>query len=323
MAASVPLGILAEWDRAIEMDDGVTLRADVFRPDTAVNVPVIMNQGPYGKGLHPRWGYPDLWAAMVADNPELLNGSSGELHSWEVVDPEYWVPRGYAVVRVDARGSGRSEGYLDPFSPREIADFRAAIEWAGAEPWSNGRVGLAGTSYLAASQWHVAATRPPHLAAICPWEGWNDFYREFAFHGGIPAGFVAGWFTQQPVRVQHGVGEWAPRNPHTLQLVAGDRTAPPSELRTQRIDLVSELAQHPLDGDFYRNRSADLERIEVPVLEFDELGWPRTPPSGPGRSLLAGRVRSRSGWRCTGTTTGDSFSVTTDGSSWGRSSIIS
>ena len=103
----------------------------------------------------------------------------------ETVDPERWVPHDYVVVQVDSRGTGKSPGYLDPFSPREIQDYFDAIEWAGVQDWSNGKVGLLGVSYYAIEQWQVAALRPPHLAAICPWEGASDFYRDVARHGGI------------------------------------------------------------------------------------------------------------------------------------------
>ena len=73
-----------------------------------------------------------------------------------MVDPERWVPEGFVVIQVDSRGTGRSEGYLDPFGPVETRDFYEWIEWAGTQPWSNGKVGLIGVSYLAIKQWQVA-----------------------------------------------------------------------------------------------------------------------------------------------------------------------
>src|SRR5262245_9439506 len=71
-------------------------------------------------------------------------------------------------------------------APEEAQDFYDLVEWAGTQPWSNGKVGLSGVSYLAQLQWRVAELNPPHLAAINPWEGWTDSYREVATHGGIP-----------------------------------------------------------------------------------------------------------------------------------------
>jgi putative CocE/NonD family hydrolase len=123
---------------------------------------------------------------MATDHPDVAEGSTNKYQNWEVVDPEKWVPDGYACVRVDSRGAGRSPGYMEPFSPRETRDLYHCIEWAAAQPWSNGKVGMHGVSYLAWSQWKVAAANPPHLAAINPWEGVSDFYRELATHGGIP-----------------------------------------------------------------------------------------------------------------------------------------
>src|SRR6202034_1833790 len=96
----------------------------------------------------------------------------------------------YVVSRVDSPGAGRSPGYLDIFSPRETRDYYECIEWAAAQPWCTGRVGLLGVSYYAINQWQVAALQPPHLTAICPWEGGSDFYRDFTRHGGILHVFV-------------------------------------------------------------------------------------------------------------------------------------
>ena len=174
-----------DWDTPIRMDDGVVLRADIFRPTGAGKCPVILSYGPYAKGLSFQEGYKGNWARLIKAAPEVLNGSSTKLQNWELVDPEKWVPDGYVCVRVDSRGAGRSPGYLDVWSPREAQDLFQCIEWAGTQPWSNGKVGLNGISYYAINQWQVGALRPPHLAARCIWEGCSDFYRELCRHGGI------------------------------------------------------------------------------------------------------------------------------------------
>src|SRR5207245_7455504 len=106
--------VLIERDLPIPMDDGVVLRADVYRPDTDEPAPVVLNHGPYGKGIPFRDGvYAERYERLVTEHPEVLEGTSGEYLTWETVDPERWVPAGYAVVRVDSRGAGRSPGYLD------------------------------------------------------------------------------------------------------------------------------------------------------------------------------------------------------------------
>jgi hypothetical protein len=171
------VNMVIERDQPITMDDGLVLRADVYRPKTDAPVPVIMTLGPYGKGVMYQDHYKAMWDWLIAQHPDLLPGSSRSFMAWETVDPETWVPWGYAVVRVDSRGACRSPGMLDIFSPRETLDYYHAIEWAGTRPWSNGKVGLNGISYYAINQWHVAQLQPPHHTAMIPWEGAADMYR--------------------------------------------------------------------------------------------------------------------------------------------------
>ena len=120
-----------------------------------------------------------------------------------MVDPEKWVPHGYVCVRVDSRGTGRSPGFVDHFSPRETRDFYRCIEWAGVQSWSNGNVGLNGISYYGINQWHVASMQPPHLAAMCIWEGAADWYRDMTHHGGILSTFWDNWYDMQVKTVQY------------------------------------------------------------------------------------------------------------------------
>jgi putative CocE/NonD family hydrolase len=171
-------GMVIEWDLGIPLDDGMVLRADAFRPDAPGRYPVILSYGPYAKGLPFQEGYPEQWRRLIEGHPEVVGGSSGRYQNWEVADPEKWVPDGYVCLRVDSRGAGRSPGLLDPFSPREARDFYLCIEWAGERTWSNGKVGLLGISYYAINQWQVASLQPPHLAAMCAWEGAADWYRD-------------------------------------------------------------------------------------------------------------------------------------------------
>src|SRR4030066_401802 len=118
--------------------------------------------------------------------PGLNDEDFNEYTAFEAPDPVYWCRNGYVIINADMRGSWKSEGDLTLMSPQEAEDCYDLIEWAGTRSWSNGKVGMYGVSYLAWSQWRVAALNPPHLAAINPWEGVSDFYREFCFHGGIP-----------------------------------------------------------------------------------------------------------------------------------------
>ena len=172
-------GMRIDWDAPIEMDDGVVLRCDVYRPDDDGEYPVIMSYGPYAKWLHLQDGYPHQWSLMVNDYPETIMGTSNKYQNWELVDPEKWVPDGYACVRVDSRGAGRSPGYLEVWSPREAQGF-SRLHRVGGRAVLEQRKG--GTErHLLLRDEPVAggiALQPPHLAAMCVWEGAADFYRD-------------------------------------------------------------------------------------------------------------------------------------------------
>ena len=261
-----------DWDVPVRMDDGLLLRADIYRPEGAGRYPVIFSYGPYGKGLAFQEGYSTAWGIMARDYPDALAGSSNRYQNWEVVDPEKWVPDGYACVRVDSRGAGRSPGYLCHNNARETRDLYECIEWAAAQPWSSGKVGMNGISYYASNQWRAAAAQPPHLAAICVWEGWNDPYRESARHGGIICSFRKNWQDMQVKTVQHGVGERGKKNPNTDELVCGPETLSEAELARNREDMWQSFLSRELIDDYYRERTADLSRVTVPLLSAANWG---------------------------------------------------
>src|ERR1700739_273736 len=110
-------GMRIDWDVDIRMDDGLVLKADVFRPVRDGQYPVLLSYGPYAKGLAFQDGYPSAWERMVAEHPDVAAGSTNAYQNWEVVDPEKWVPDGYVCVRVDSRGAGRSPGEPDCWAP--------------------------------------------------------------------------------------------------------------------------------------------------------------------------------------------------------------
>jgi len=209
---------------------------------------------------------------LTKDFPEVLQGSSNKYQNWELVDPEKWVPDGYAVVRVDSRGAGSSPGYLDVWSPREAQDLHDCVEWAGTQPWSNGKVGINGISYYAMNQWHVAPSRPAHLAALCIWEGAADYYRELARHGGILCDFLQSWSRRQVTNVQHGVGEHGPRSSVTGSPVAGSQTLSEDELARNRADVGEDALRHRLADDYYHARIPQLDKIDVPLLSAANWG---------------------------------------------------
>src|SRR6266576_1265553 len=287
-------GMKIDWDVPVPMDDGIILRADVFRPVSEGRYAVLLSYGPYAKGLHFEDGYPDQWQTMAREHPDVPAGSTNLYQNWEVVDPEKWVPHGYVCVRVDSRGCGRSPGYVDPFSPRETRDFAACIAWAGEQPWSSGKVGLNGISYYAINQWQVASLQPPHLAAMCVWEGAAEWYRDTSHHGGIYCTFWANWYDMQVKTVQYGLGERGPRSRATGDLVCGPETLSEAQLAANRCDFGADLLAHPFDDDYSKSRSPDWSKVIVPLLSAANWGGQGLHPRGNIEGFV--RAASKDKW---------------------------
>ncbi len=286
-------GMRIDWDVPIPMDDGIVLRADVFRPIQAGKYPVLLTYGPYGKGLPFQVGYPDQWNAMAEQHPDVTAGSTNKYQNWEVVDPEKWVPEGYVCVRVDSRGAGRSPGVIDCFSPRETKDLYNCIEWAAVQAWSNGKVGLNGISYYAMNQWHVASLQPPHLTAMCAWEGAADYYRDMFRHGGILTDFWHHWYIKQVTTVQHGLGKRGFVDPNSGLLVSGPETLTTDELARNRADIDTALS-HPLDDEFHTARSPQWDKVTVPFLSAANWGGQGLHPRGNFEGFV--RAASKQKW---------------------------
>lgn len=222
-------GMLVEHDVAVRLRDGVTIYVDVYRPLDEKPAAPIIAWGPYGKHVpNEPTRFPSAGLKMEHMSP---------VTPFEGPDPVHWVPRGYAVITVNKRGTWYSEGKATYLSPEEAQDFYDVIEWAGTQSWSNGKVGLSGVSYLASSQWRVAELKPPHLAAINPWEGWADTYREVAYHGGIPDT----WFWPYL---------WTRWGASTTEIE----------------DWRAEMDEHPFFDAFWDSKKSDYAKIEVPAF---------------------------------------------------------
>jgi predicted acyl esterase len=233
-----PAGTLSVLrDLPVVVRDGATLGVNVFLPAGGGLVPVLLSAHPYGKDNLPRRrrrGYRVSFQYRVLRQPSTVRFSS--LTGWEAPDPAWWTAQGYAVVNCDLRGAGTSEGSAGLLSDQEGEDVHDLIEWAAAQPWSSGAVGLLGVSYLAISQWKAAALRPPSLKAICPWEGFTDAYRDLMRPGGIREdGFMRIW-SQVLRRVR------------------------------QRYRLADEQRRRPLRDAWWRGLVPALEQITVPAL---------------------------------------------------------
>jgi predicted acyl esterase len=228
--------IVIEDDVGVLVRDGTRLSARIFRPAAAGAYPVIAAFTAYGKDRGPS-EYPPVLNVDRESDFDLGSFSVSSWTTWEAPDPAFWVPHGYVVIYIDARGYGGSDGDASILSKRDGEDFYDAVEWAGTQPWSNGNVGLNGVSYLAISQWVAASANPPHLKAIIPWEGQSDTFREVLFHGGIPeTAFTAFWFKRMRSLAQTSplppdfIFRFAQRRPMLMKMVQ-DRLQPPSGIR--------------------------------------------------------------------------------------------
>jgi uncharacterized protein len=180
-AMPLPCDMVLEKDVALTLRDGTKIYTDVFRPTEKGKYPSLVAWSPYGKTIGGQW-------------LDDLHGRSGvpldkvsELQKFEGPDPAFWVCNGYAVLNPDARGAYESEGNITYWGRQLAEDGYDFVEWTAKQDWSNGKIGLSGNSWLAVSQWFIAAEQPPHLAAIAPWEGFTDHFRDTGNRGGIPA----------------------------------------------------------------------------------------------------------------------------------------
>ncbi|MFI6215326.1 CocE/NonD family hydrolase [Nocardia brasiliensis] len=226
-------------DVAVTLRDGTVMYTDIFRPVQAGEYPAIVAWSPYGK---------NLGSQLLDDLPNrygVPSGAVSNLNKWEGPDPAFWVDHGYVILNPDPRGVYDSEGDIAFCNGRQQAeDGYDFVEWAAAQDWSNGRIGFSGNSMLAINQWFIAAARPPHLAAIAPWEGLSDAMRDFLLAGGIPGT----WFPETILQHLYGGG-----------LVE---------------DVVRMAHDEPDDSIYWQNAAARLEQIEVPayiVASYDNF----------------------------------------------------
>jgi predicted acyl esterase len=273
-------GMTIEWDAPIVMRDGITLRADIYRPTDDGAYPAILTYGPYGKGLLFKEGYPKHWKMLMDTMPEVLDGISGKYFNWENVDPERWVPWGYVCIRIDSRGACNSEGVLDMLSPTETDDIYECIEWAAAQPWCDGKVAMNGISYFATNQWAVGEKNPPHLAACIMWEGALDYYREYSRSGGMLHDMGKYWATAQVYGMQYGNGDRSFKNRITGENLCGDVTLPSAELAKKRNDFDYYNLEHEMYDEEMQARKPDVTKMKVPLLSTANWGGAPLHPRG-------------------------------------------
>ena len=265
--------IKTEKDFRIVARDGVTLAADVYRPDADGKFPALLSYSPYGKDMQ--------HLAIPEGIPFSARGSGGI----EAGMTDFWVPRGYAHVIADVRGTGLSGGKYTILGQHEQEDGYDMVEWIARQPWCNGNVGMMGMSYFAVLQYLVAALNPPHLKAIFAYEAWTDLYRHEFYHGGMLGLFNVLW--PQIVLI------------HTPEIVSQEEFSP-AQFERQINDLKNNVdiqgypyiysttivpqhnpitfdaIMHPYDGPYWWERSAStkFDQIKIPVYCLSRWnGW--------------------------------------------------
>jgi hypothetical protein len=228
----------------IYMDDGVGLAATISFPSDNGNAPapgkfpVVLELTPYGR--------------------------DGECGCDTASD---FTTRGFVFAVVDTRGTGDSQGNLDGnyFSPREAEDGYELVQYLGSQPWSNGKVGMAGGSYLGIDQLKTAELDPSHLAAIAPNEALADIYNDAAYPGGI----FSLSFDSQYLAVQPAAGTADPETDPSM--IPGSLAAVVDQATGQSIAFA--YLENAYDDSFYQLRSpiTEVSKIKVPV--FIEDGW--------------------------------------------------
>ncbi|GFG97486.1 CocE/NonD family hydrolase [Mycobacterium timonense] len=227
----LPVDIVLEKDVAVTMRDGVTTYVDILRPPGEEKVPVIVAWSPYGKGEGSAPAATGVFG-LVGLADDIVSG----LHKFEGPDPAYWCAQGYAICNPDVRGVSDCEGDSVLWDRQEGRDCYDLIEWLAVQDWCTGKVAMSGTSYLAVAQWFAAAEQPPHLAAINPWEGVSDVYRDLVMRGGMPdTGFA---------RQLRDNSYWG---------------------KSRKEDILAEAERYPLVNDLWRNKIPRVEQITVPA----------------------------------------------------------
>jgi putative CocE/NonD family hydrolase len=231
---------------AVPMRDGVRLWTDVYLPDAPGPFPVILIRTPYNNNLES-----------------------------QVEEALYFATRGYAVVVQDCRGRFDSDGEWAPFI-HEAEDGYDAQEWCGTQPWSTGKVGTSGASYVALTQWLPAPLRNRHLTAMAPRVGFSNLYHNWVYTGGaFQLGFNLRWGAiQMHTRTNQIQYLWMPPEQHLstlfwhLPLITGDE-------RAGRVcEFYKEWIRHPA-YDAYWERLGNVERLygEIDVPAYGFGGW--------------------------------------------------
>ncbi|KAG4262323.1 hypothetical protein FPRO04_12860 [Fusarium proliferatum] len=278
----------------IAMRDGVKLCADVFLPFSASKVgekvPVICSLGPYGKDVHASsFGLPqtDIYTEMYKHIKPL-----GPDACFELCEPLIWCQEyGYALLRVDERGIGNSEGRLDPFGLERSVKIQAdaqgqdlydVVEWAAAQDWSNGKVAFSGISYYGMVGYFTAMQKPPHLTCVMSYESACSLYQAGRRGGIYSHNFQSHWYNNIVIPNQRG---------------ARDGTRTKEELAADRVDYPNLLAtyEYPDQGPVaFVESLRSLSDVEVPI--YVAGNWTDPELHLPGNIRAFNGVSSKEKW---------------------------
>ncbi|WP_263356395.1 CocE/NonD family hydrolase [Acidicapsa ligni] len=238
-------GVIVEHNVPMKTRDGITLRADIYRPDGQDKLPVLLQRTPYNKAVGESFG---RIAAL----------------------------RGYLVVMQDVRGRYASEGDWYPFK-YETNDGYDTIEWAAALPYSNGKVGMFGGSYVGATQMLAAIGKPPHLAGICPVVTASNYYENWIYQGGA----FEQWFNESWTSslaqdtldrtIRKATNAVVAVSVLPLKQYPIFNITPPanaSELTTQLAPYFNDWLDHPVYDSYWKQWAIDEQynSIQVPAL---------------------------------------------------------
>lgn len=241
------------------MRDGTILRADVYLPAGQGAVPALIERTPYSKKT----------------SSEITAGA-----------PDYFASRGYAVVIQDVRGRYTSDGEFYPFRDDGWGPNRDGydtVEWVAAQPWCDGKVGTIGGSYSGATQYRLAPTRPPHLAAQFVRESSSDYHEEWVYRGGaLELGFSLNWSVAQTLNnLDHLVrGEEREQKRGVLRKAVEEidtwfrhRPLHPLPLVTGLSDWYNDWLEHPDDGPYWWQWNVAQRHHEIDVPIYHLGGW--------------------------------------------------
>jgi putative CocE/NonD family hydrolase len=232
--------VTIDFDQRVKMRDGVELSVDVYRPDSAGRFPVILVRTPYNKGS------------------EFKN----RVYSTE---GHYFAKHGYIYVAMDVRGRGDSDGIYTP-QRNEGLDGYDSIEWCATQPWSTGKIGTLGASYVGYDQWLAAVHQPPHLAAMVVLTTPPDPFIETPTGLQSPAYLSLYHFTSGHVLQYLGNVDWDRLYQH-LPLYTMD------EAMGRRIPYWKAVIDHPGISDWWDPLmyQSKFDKVNVPVMNVS--GW--------------------------------------------------